>query len=55
LNLGNGKSEDTDRRPGSQRSTSPGRGGDFDNDGDLDLLVMNMNEPPSLECLPQWP
>jgi hypothetical protein len=22
--------------------------GDFDNDGDLDLLVMNMNEPPSL-------
>jgi len=22
--------------------------GDFDNDGDLDILVMNMNEPPSL-------
>src|SRR5262249_33480335 len=22
--------------------------GDFDNDGDLDVLVMNMNEPPSL-------
>jgi len=22
--------------------------GDFDNDGDLDILVMNQNEPPSL-------
>ncbi len=22
--------------------------GDFDNDGDVDVLVMNMNEPPSL-------
>jgi hypothetical protein len=22
--------------------------GDFDNDGDVDILVMNMNEPPSL-------
>ena len=22
--------------------------GDFDNDGDIDILVMNMNEPPSL-------
>lgn len=22
--------------------------GDFDNDGDLDILVINMNEPPSL-------
>ncbi|MYB50655.1 MAG: CRTAC1 family protein, partial [Acidobacteriia bacterium] len=22
--------------------------GDFDNDGDMDILVMNMNEPPSL-------
>jgi hypothetical protein len=29
----------------------PSRGcafGDFDNDGDVDVLVMNMNEPPSL-------
>ena len=22
--------------------------GDFDNDGDIDVLIMNMNEPPSL-------
>ena len=22
--------------------------GDFDNDGDLDILIVNMNEPPSL-------
>ena len=22
--------------------------GDFDNDGDVDILLMNMNEPPSL-------
>jgi hypothetical protein len=22
--------------------------GDFDNDGDIDILIMNMNEPPSL-------
>mgnify|MGYP002395589283 CR=1 FL=1 len=22
--------------------------GDFDNDGDLDVLIMNINEPPSL-------
>ena len=22
--------------------------GDFDNDGDMDMLIMNMNEPPSL-------
>ena len=22
--------------------------GDFDNDGDMDILIMNMNEPPSL-------
>ena len=29
--------------------TSRGRAfGDFDNDGDVDILVMNMNEPPSL-------
>jgi len=29
----------------------PSRGcafGDFDNDGDIDILIMNMNEPPSL-------
>jgi enediyne biosynthesis protein E4 len=22
--------------------------GDFDNDGDLDILIVNLNEPPSL-------
>jgi hypothetical protein len=36
--------------PGVQEAQSS-RGcafGDFDNDGDLDVLVMNMNEPPSL-------
>jgi enediyne biosynthesis protein E4 len=36
--------------PGAQEAQSS-RGcafGDFDNDGDLDVLVMNMNEPPSL-------
>ena len=48
------------RRPvrGAHRRSGPGvaaahssRGcafGDFDNDGDMDVLVMNMNEPPSL-------
>ena len=36
--------------PGDRRHHSS-RGcafGDFDNDGDIDILVMNMNEPPSL-------
>jgi hypothetical protein len=36
--------------PGAQ-ATHSSRGaafGDFDNDGDVDVLVMNMNEPPSL-------
>ena len=33
----------------SARHTSRGCAfGDFDNDGDLDILIMNMNEPPSL-------
>ena len=50
-NLRNGKFElIDDAGPGIIASHSS-RGcavGDFDNDGDLDILVMNMNEPPSL-------
>ncbi len=46
-NLGNGRFEELISETPSHAS----RGcafGDFDNDGDLDILVMNMNEPPSL-------
>jgi enediyne biosynthesis protein E4 len=51
-NLGNGKFEELihDAGPGVAALHSS-RGcafGDFDNDGDVDVLVMNMNEPPSL-------
>src|SRR5262249_4283772 len=50
-NLRNGKFElIDDAGPGITASHSS-RGcavGDFDNDGDLDILIMNMNEPPSL-------
>ncbi|HUB81480.1 MAG TPA: CRTAC1 family protein, partial [Bryobacteraceae bacterium] len=51
-NLGAGKFEEllTEAGPGPQESHCS-RGlafGDFDNDGDLDILIMNMNEPPSL-------
>jgi hypothetical protein len=51
-NLGNGRFEDITTISGSG-ITAPhsSRGcafGDFDNDGDMDVLVMNMNEPPSL-------
>jgi hypothetical protein len=51
-NLGNGKFEEVSGRAGpGVLDAHSSRGcafGDFDNDGDLDILVMNMNEPPSL-------
>ncbi|MGH9843290.1 MAG: CRTAC1 family protein, partial [Blastocatellia bacterium] len=51
-NLGNGKFADVTRQSGpgvNEPHTSRGCAfGDFDNDGDTDWLVMNMNEPPSL-------
>ena len=50
-NLGNGKFEElTAAGPGMGEAHSS-RGaafGDFDNDGDVDILIMNMNEPPTL-------
>jgi hypothetical protein len=49
-NLGNGTFAPIDGGPGIA-APHRSRGcafGDFDNDGDLDILVMNMNEPPSL-------
>ena len=51
-NLGNGQFEDVSSHAGqgiSALHSSRGAAvGDFDNDGRLDILVMNMNEPPSL-------
>ena len=51
-NLGNGTFEELETQGGegiSARHSSRGCAfGDFDNDGDLDVLIMNMNEPPSL-------
>jgi enediyne biosynthesis protein E4 len=51
-NLGNGRFTDVTAKCGSGISTPhSSRGcafGDFDNDGDVDVLIMNMNEPPSL-------
>ena len=51
-NLGNGRFEELidEAGPGVSAAHSS-RGcafGDFDNDGDIDILIMNMNEPPSL-------
>ena len=51
-NLGHGRFEElqAEAGPGTQELHSS-RGvafGDFDNDGDVDILVVNLNEPPSL-------
>jgi hypothetical protein len=51
-NLGGGRFEELIEEAGSGVAAAhSSRGcafGDFDNDGDIDVLVMNMNEPPSL-------
>lgn len=51
-NLGNGKFKDVSAQMGpgvSQRFSSRGCAfGDYDNDGDIDVLVLNMNDAPSL-------
>ncbi len=51
-NLGNGRFEDVSELAGpglaDARSSRGAAFGDFDNDGDLDVLVMNMHEAPSL-------
>ena len=51
-NLGNGTFEELTAEAGpGVAATHCSRGcafGDFDNDGDLDILIVNLNEPPSL-------
>ena len=50
-NLGNGTFEEIETAGPGISTPHSSRGcafGDFDNDGDLDVLIMNMNEPPSL-------
>ena len=51
-NLGKGRFEElTDQAGAAIQDSHNSRGcafGDFDNDGDLDILVINLNEPPSL-------
>jgi hypothetical protein len=51
-NLGNGKFEELIEEAGpGVADVHSSRGcafGDFDNDGDIDIVVVNMNEPPSL-------
>ncbi len=51
-NLGKGRFEElTDQAGAAIQESHNSRGcafGDFDNDGDLDILVINLNEPPSL-------
>ena len=50
--MGNGTFEELDSQAGEGITAAhSSRGcafGDFDNDGDLDVLIVNMNEPPSL-------
>jgi len=51
-NLGGGKFEELfDQAGPAMLEAHSSRGlafGDFDNDGDLDILIVNLNEPPSL-------
>jgi hypothetical protein len=51
-NLGNGRFEDVSAQAGpgiaDRRSSRGAAFGDFDNDGDLDVLIMNMGDAPSL-------
>ena len=50
-NTGNGSFENVTSVSGAAATPHSSRGaafGDIDNDGDVDVLVMNMNEPPSL-------
>src|SRR6185295_856193 len=51
-NLGDGRFEELiDEAGAGVAAAHSSRGcafGDFDNDGDVDILIMNMNEPPSL-------
>jgi hypothetical protein len=51
-NLGQGRFEElTDQAGAAVQESHNSRGcafGDFDNDGDLDVLIVNLNEPPSL-------
>jgi hypothetical protein len=46
-NLGQGRFEEVRGVPGSHASRGAAFG-DFDNDGDIDVLIMNMDEPPTL-------
>ena len=52
-NLGNGRFEDVSAKAGDRRSGAEnvGRGcafGDFDNDGDVDVIINNLDGPPTL-------
>ncbi len=50
-NLGNGTFEEIANAGPGVAALHSSRGcafGDFDNDGDMDILILNMNEPPSL-------